>query len=107
MNEIEDLEERKLLGSGGYAFAKITEEEETKANLGIPQLFLANVGKLNEDRFLKYYCNTCGKEYDGSPDIKFENPNEDLGQGIILVEKGEYKCKNCNSTIAFYRIFNK
>ena len=95
MNENEDLEERKLLGSGGYAFAKITEEEETKANLGIPQWFL------------KYYCNKCGKEYDGSPDIKFENPNEDLGQGMILVEKGEYKCKNCNSIIAFYRTFNK
>jgi DNA-directed RNA polymerase subunit RPC12/RpoP len=56
---------------------------------------------------LKYYCKTCGKEYDGSPDIKFENPNEDLGQGMILVEKGEYKCKNCNNIIAFYRKFNK
>ena len=107
MNENEDLEERKLLGSGGYAFAKITEEEETKANLGIPQLFLANAGRISEERFLKYYCNKCGKEYDGSPDIKFENPNEDLGQGMILVEKGEYKCKNCNSIIAFYRVFNK
>ncbi|HJU79052.1 MAG TPA: hypothetical protein VJ599_05760 [Nitrososphaeraceae archaeon] len=107
MNENEDLEEKKLLGSGGYALAKITEDEEIKANLGIPQLFLANVGRLDKERFLKYYCNTCGKEYDGSPDIKFENPNEDLGQGMILVEKGEYKCKNCNNIIAFYRKFNK
>lgn len=107
MNENEDLEEKKLLGSGGYALAKITEDEEIKANLGIPQLFLANVGRLDKARFLKYYCNTCGKEYDGSPDIIFENPNEDLGQGMILVEKGEYKCKYCNNIIAFYRKFNK
>ena len=106
MNENEDLDERKLLGSGGYAFARITEEEEIKANLGIPQIFLANVGRLSEERFLKYYCNACGKEYDGSPVIKFENPNEELGQGVILVEKGEYKCKTCDNIIAFYRKFN-
>jgi len=106
MNEKEDLDERKLLGSGGYAFARITEEEEIKANLGIPQIFLANVGRLSEERFLKYHCNACGKEYDGSPVIKFESPNEELGQGVILVEKGEYKCKTCDNIIAFYRKFN-
>lgn len=107
MNENEDLDERKLLGSGGYAFARITEEEEIKANLGIPQIFLANVGRLSEERFLKYHCNACGKEYDGSPVINFETPNEELGQGVILVEKGEYKCKNCDNIIALYRKFNK
>ena len=107
MNGNEDLDERKLLGSGGYAFARITEEEEIKANLGIPQIFLANVGRLSEERFLKYHCNACGKEYDGSPVIKFETPNEELGQGVILVEKGEYKCKTCDNIIAFYRKFNK
>ena len=107
MNGNEDLDERKLLGSGGYAFARITEEEEIKANLGIPQIFLANVGRLSEERFLKYYCKACGKEYDGSPVIKFESPNEELGQGVILVEKGEYKCKTCDNIIAFYRKFNK
>jgi hypothetical protein len=47
----EDLEEKKLLGSGGYAFAKLTEQEEIKASLGVPQIFLGNVGRLNEDRF--------------------------------------------------------
>ena len=30
----EDLEEKKLLGSGGYAFAKLTEQEEIGASLG-------------------------------------------------------------------------
>ena len=33
MDENEDLEEKKLLGSGGYAFVKITEDEEIRANL--------------------------------------------------------------------------
>lgn len=107
MSKNEDLEEKKLLGSGGYALAKITEREEIKANLGIPQIFLANVGRLSEDRFLKYYCNVCAKEFSGSPLIKYETPNEELGQGVILVEKGEYRCKNCDNIIAFYRKFNK
>ena len=107
MDENEDLEEKKLLGSGGYAFVKITEDEEIKANLGIPQIFLANVGRLSEDRFLKYYCNLCAKEFDGSPIIKYETPNEELEQGVILLEKGEYRCKNCDSIIALYRKFNK
>jgi hypothetical protein len=107
MDESEDLEEKKLLGSGGYAFVKITEDEEIKANLGIPQIFLANIGRLSEDRFLKYYCNQCAKEFDGSPIIKYETPNEELEHGVILIEKGEYRCKNCNDIIALYRKFNK
>ena len=107
MSQNEDLEEKKLLGSGGYAYARITEDEEMKANLGIPQIFLANLGRLSEDRFLKYYCNLCEKEFNGSPIIKYDSPNEDLGQGVILLEKGEYKCKSCGNIIAFYRKFNK
>jgi len=35
----------------------------------------------------------------------FDNPNEDLGEGVILEEKGEYKCKKCKNTIAQYRKF--
>jgi hypothetical protein len=107
MTANEDLEEKKLLGSGGYAFAKLTEQEELRANLGVPQIFLANVGRLSENRFSKYYCNKCGKEYSGSPLISYENPNEELGEGVILIEKGEYKCKVCNNVIALYRKFNK
>jgi DNA-directed RNA polymerase subunit RPC12/RpoP len=104
----EDLEEKKLLGSGGHAIAKLTEDEELKVNVGVPHLFLGNIGRLNEDRFLRYYCNKCGKEYPGCPLITYENTNEDVGQdNIILVEKGEYKCRNCNNTIAHYRKFNK
>ncbi|HZE78489.1 MAG TPA: hypothetical protein VE089_08075 [Nitrososphaeraceae archaeon] len=107
MNADEDLEEKKLLGSGGYAFAKLTEQEEIKASLGVPQIFLGNVGRVSEDRFSKYFCNKCQKEYSGSPLISYENMNEELGEDIILFEKGEYKCRTCNNIIALYRKFNK
>jgi len=51
VSENQGLEEMKLLGSVGYALAKLTEQEEIKASLGLPQIFLGNVGRLNEDRF--------------------------------------------------------
>src|ERR687887_2584767 len=107
MSENEDLEEKKLLGSGGYAFAKLTEQEEIKAGLGVPQIFLGNVGRLNEDRFTKYYCNKCAKEHPGSPTVSYENPNEELGEDVILIEKGEYRCRTCSNILAIYRKFNK
>lgn len=106
MIEDNSLTEKKLRGSGGYVFAKVTEEEQKKGNLGGPDLFLAGVGRLNEDRFSKYYCNKCEKEFQGSPTIDYEKPNEDLGEGVTLVEKGEYKCTECSNTIAHYRKFN-
>ena len=103
MVQNEDLEEKKLLGSGGYVLAKLTEqEEELRASLGVPQIFLANVERLNEDRFLRYFCKKCGKEYLGSPLIRYENPNEELGEGVILIEKGEYKCRICNNIIGLF-----
>jgi len=107
MKRGDELEEKKLLGSGGYAFAKVTKQEEAKASLGVPQIFLSNIGRLNEDRFTKYYCNNCTKQYPGSPAIVYENPNEEVGQDMILVEKGEYRCRTCNDIIALYRKFNK
>ena len=107
MTADEDLEEKKLLGSGGYAFAKLTEQEETKASLGVPQIFLGNIGRVSEDRFSRYFCNKCQKEHSGSPLISYENMNEELGEDVILFEKGEYKCRTCNNIIALYRKFNK
>jgi hypothetical protein len=104
--DVEDLEEKKLLGSGGYAFAKLTEEEEIKASLGVPQIFLGNIGRLNEDKFTRYYCNNCKKEYTGCPTITYENPNERLGENVTLIEEGEYRCKSCNNLIALYRKFD-
>lgn len=106
MIEGDDLREKKLRGSGGYVFAKITEEEQKKGNLGGPELFIAGVGRLDEDRFSKYYCSKCEREYEGSPAINYENPNEELGEGVTLIEKGEYKCRTCNNTLAQYRKFD-
>ena len=100
----EDLEEKKLLGSGGYVLAKLTEQEELRASLGVPQIFLANIDRLNEDR---YFCNKCDREYTGCPKIVYENPNEELGEGSIPIERGEYLCKLCNKIIAIYRKFNR
>jgi sporulation protein YlmC with PRC-barrel domain len=102
----EDMTEKKLRGSGGYAIARVTDEEQKKGNLGGPELFLAGIGRLEEDRFVKHYCNKCEKAYEGSPALVFENPNEEVGEGVTLIEKGEYKCKTCNATIAQYRKFD-
>jgi sporulation protein YlmC with PRC-barrel domain len=102
----EDMTEKKLRGSGGYAIARVTDEEQKKGNLGGPELFLAGIGRLEENRFVKHYCNKCEKAYEGSPALVFENPNEELGEGVTLIEKGEYKCKTCNATIAQYRKFD-
>jgi sporulation protein YlmC with PRC-barrel domain/DNA-directed RNA polymerase subunit RPC12/RpoP len=106
INEGNDLREKRLRGSGGYVLANVTDEEQKKGNLGGPELFLAGIGRLNEERFSKYYCNKCEKEYEGSPVISYENPNEDLGEDVTLIEKGEYKCGTCNNIIAQYRKFD-
>jgi hypothetical protein len=102
----EDLEVKKLLGSGGYVSAKLTEQEEIKASLGVPHLFLGNVGRLNANRYSRFYCKACKMEYKGSPVIHYENPNEELpSEGLILVEKGEHLCKVCDNTLPIYRKF--
>jgi sporulation protein YlmC with PRC-barrel domain len=104
MND-DNLREKKLRGSGGYVYAKVTEEEQKRGNLGGPELFIAGVGRLEQDRFSKYYCNKCEREYEGSPAINYENPNEELGEGVTLAEKGEYKCGTCDNILAQYRKF--
>ena len=104
MND-DNLREKKLRGSGGYVYAKVTEEEQKRGNLGGPELFIAGVGRLEQDRFSKYYCNKCEREHEGSPAINYENPNEELGEGVTLSEKGEYKCRTCGNILAQYRKF--
>lgn len=84
MNSDGTYNEKKLLGSGGYAFAKLTDEEQKKSNVGVSEIFLGQVGRLNEDRFLRYYCNKCLKEYQGSPKIAYENPNGELAICVIV-----------------------
>ena len=104
-NEDSGLQEKKLRGSGGYVYAKVTEEEQKRGNLGGPELFIAGVGRLEQDRFSKYYCNKCESEYEGSAAIHYENPHEELGEGVTLIEKGEYKCRTCGNILAQYRKF--
>ncbi len=87
--------------------ASVTDEQQVKGNLGGPDLFLAPIGRLDDEKISKYFCNTCDKDFEGPPKIEFENPNEEVAENLILVEKGQYICSACNMTIAEYRDFRK
>ena len=87
--------------------ARVTDEQQSKGNLGGPDLFLAPIGRLEPEKISKYTCNTCEKEIEGSPKIEFVNPNEEVAENLILVERGKYLCNECSSTIAEYRDFRK
>ena len=77
-----ELRLKKLRGSGGSILAKVTDEQQSKGNLGGPDLFLAPIGRLDASKISKYTCNTCEKEFDGSPKIDFENPNEEVAENL-------------------------
>ena len=102
-----ELRVKKLRGSGGYAIAALTDEQQSKASIGGPDLFLAPLCRIDPDSISKYMCNMCDKEYEGSPKIQYENPNEDVAPGLTLIEKGRYLCNTCGTTIAEYREFRK
>ncbi len=102
-----ELRLKKLRGSGGYIMATVTDEQQTKGNLGGPDLFLAPIGRLDTEKITKHFCNTCEKEFEGSPKIEFENPNEEVAENLILAERGQYICNSCNSALAEYREFKK
>lgn len=102
-----ELRLKKLRGSGGYVMAKISDQEQMKGNLGGPDLFLAPIGRLDKEKITKYFCNTCEKEFEDSPKIEYENPNEEVAENLMLVEKGQYLCNSCNSSLAEYREFRK
>ena len=102
-----ELRLKKLRGSGGFVMARVTDEQQSKGNLGGPDLFLAPVGRLESEKISRYTCNTCEKEFEGSPNIEFENPNEEVAENLVLVERGKYLCNECGSTIAEYRDFRK
>jgi len=87
--------------------ATVTDDQQRKGNLGGPDLFLAPVGRLDSEKISKYYCNTCEKEYEGSPKIEYENPNEVVAENLVLLEKGQYVCTTCGSILAEYRNFSK
>ena len=65
-----ELRLKKLRGSGGFVMARVTDEQQSKGNLGGPDLFLAPVGRLESEKISKYTCNTCEKEFEGSPKIE-------------------------------------
>ncbi len=102
-----ELRTKKLRGSGGFIMASIDDDLQRKGNLGGPDLFLAPVGRIDSEKISKFYCNTCEKDYEGAPKIQFENPNEEVAENLILVEKGQYICTTCSSTLAEYREFKK
>ena len=102
-----ELRLKKLRGSGGYVMATVTDEQQMKGNLGGPDLFLAPIGRLDDEKITKHFCNTCEKEFEGPPKIEFENPNEEVAENLVLAERGQYICKSCNASIAEYREFKK
>lgn len=102
-----ELRLKKLRGSGGYVMATVTDQQQMKGNLGGPDLFLAPMGRLDSQKITKHFCNTCEKEFEGPPKIKYENPNEEVAENLILAEKGQYICNSCSAVIAEYREFRK
>ena len=101
------MTELKLKGSGGYVIAELTEEEAKKADLGVGELFLAPLGKLEEQKMLKFYCKNCESEFDTPPRLQFESKNEEVAENLDLLERGQYLCQKCNSVIGEYRVFKK
>ena len=100
--------ELKLEGSGGYVIAELSEELAAKSKLvpNIDKYFLAPVGKLAEKDMHKHFCNKCESEFDGPPKYQIEEtPNEQIADGLILVERGQYICHKCSSIIGEYRVF--
>ena len=87
--------------------ASVTDEQQMKGNLGGPDLFLAPIGRLDDSKITKHFCNTCEKEFEGPPKIEFENPNEEVAENLVLAERGQYICNLCNASIAEYREFKK
>ncbi|MFN4337201.1 MAG: hypothetical protein ACK4FV_06445 [Candidatus Nitrosocaldus sp.] len=96
----------RVKGSGGYIHADLYEDEIGRARLA-GELFIGALGKVDEDRIISYYCNSCSKELKGSPIIRSSDANEEVAEGHILLEEGEYACRECNSIIAKYKVFIK
>ena len=58
-----ELRLKKLRGSGGFVMAKVTDQQQSKGNLGGPDLFLAPVGRLESVNITKYSCNSCERQF--------------------------------------------
>lgn len=97
----------KLKCSGGHAVVDITDEERKKADLGVGVLFLAKLDKIEESRFINHYCKICDEEFAGAPGYISEHPDEEVAEGMILKERGQYMCKKCNNILGEYRQFER
>ena len=105
-----ELVELKLEGSGGYVIAELYDDLAAKSKLvpNIDKYFLAPVGKLAEKDMHKHFCKNCNSEFDGSPKYQIEEtPNEEIADGLVLVERGQYICHQCSAIIGEYREFEK
>ena len=49
-----ELRLKKLRGSGGYVMAKVTDQQQSRGNLGGPDLFLAPIGRLESEQISKF-----------------------------------------------------
>ena len=96
----------RVKGSGGYIVADLHEDEIGRARLA-GELFIGALGRVDEDRILSYYCNSCSKEIEGSPIIRSDEAREEVAEGHILLEQGDYVCRECNAIIARYKVFKK
>ncbi len=102
------MTELKVQGSGGYIIADLTEEQAKKADLGVGKLFLAPIGKIDTEKMSKHYCKVCEIEFDNPPQIHLEeNPNEEVADNLVLMERGQYTCEKCSGIIGEYRVFKK
>lgn len=102
------MTEFKLFGSGGYVIAELTEAQSKKADLGVGKLFLAPIGKLEQDKMSKHFCKECNQEFDNPPNIHLEEKtNEEVADNLNLIERGQYTCQQCSATIGEYRVFEQ
>lgn len=104
------MTEYELYGSGGSVVADITEEQAKASDLGVGKRFLAPIGKLEQSCISKYSCNACKADFDKPPIVKPEEDGsgpEQVSENLMLIERGQYVCSECNGTIGEYRVFKK
>ena len=104
------MTEIQLAGSGGWINAELDDEQVAKSKLvpNIDKHFLASLEKLDTAKMIKHFCKQCNLEFDGPTQIQIEeSPNEDVADGLTLIERGQYTCHKCNSIIGEYRVFQK
>jgi len=98
------LTEIQLEGSGGWVKADLTDEQvkESKLVPNMEKYFLGKLEKLDTTKMIKHL------EFEGPTQIQIEEkPNEAVADGLILIERGQYTCHQCNSIIGEYRVFKK